>query len=482
MSEAAIQKEFRNWIESQPENGFKRSEIDREGYLFDSPYGECEIRFYDDEIVEMIIKSKADASVKYYLHFQLKEMEYAMTLYSEMMEAFQDLKSHDKVRVLLCCTSGATTGYFANLLNETAQAMGLDYSFDATSYYFIYDKAPAYDVVLTAPQINYKYKKIVNCLPRKLILQMPTVTFAQNNAFEMLNVLNQEMEAYKIRKVQEDSPNLVHDCSQSSMQDLIIAVGSICGSENFRSYGRVYDGDRIVMEDAQVKPRKFGANYMDILDNLLFQIQKQWDQKGPEPTVAMISVVLPGELNNGKWTLFGTEYLCEDLKEQLEERYGVPVELNNNSNASALGYALQHPEYQSVLFYSHPYRVPNGGMGLVIDGSVIKGRTGRAGEVHYFTPSMKTSGSPEELCRTEQGMVELVMQELLPALSLFDPDVVAVRSPMTSDMEELKENIGISIPGMALPEFVYIPDMETCMLEGCRELGMRALKSGKQQA
>ena len=53
--------------------------------------------------------------------------------------------------------------------------------------------------------------------------------------------------------------------------------------------------------------------------------------------------------------------------------------------------------------------------------------------------------------------------------------MVAVRSPMTSDMEELKARMGSFIPHTTLPEFVYIPDMENYMLEGCREMGMRAL-------
>ncbi|MCF0259426.1 MAG: ROK family protein [Erysipelotrichaceae bacterium] len=475
MSEALIQKQFRAWIERQPVKDFKRSEIERQGYAFTSRYGRCEIRFYDDEIVEMMIRTKTDSSIRYYLHFQLKHMEYAKTLYREMMEAFHDLKCHERVRVLLCCTSGATTGYFANLLNEASQAMGLEYSFEATSYYFLYDKAPAYDVILAAPQINYKFKNIVNSLPRKLILQMPTVIFAQNNAFEMLKILNEQMDEYRSRNASEEQEAASQNPDKSSMQNLIITVGATCGSEHFRSYGRVYDGDKIISEDEQVKPKKFGANFMDIIDNLLSRIHQQWDHQSPEPSVAMISLGLPGELNNGYWTLPGTDYFCENLKGMLEDHYGVPVELNNNANASALGYSMVHPEYHSVLFYSHPYRTENGGMGIVIGDSVLKGRSGRAGEAHYFNQEMKSSGTPKELCRTEVGCYELVTKELLPALSLLDPDVVAVRSPMTSDMEELKARMGSFIPHTTLPEFVYIPDMENYMLEGCREMGMRAL-------
>ncbi|MCF0260845.1 MAG: ROK family protein, partial [Erysipelotrichaceae bacterium] len=447
------------------------------GYEYKSSYGKCEIRFYDDEIVEMMIRTKADEAVRYYLHFQLKEMEYATALYKEMMEAFQDLKSHEKVRILLCCTSGATTGYFASILNEAAQAVGLDYTFEATSYYFLYDKAPAYDVILTAPQINYKFKKIVNSLPRKLILQMPTAIFAQNNAFEMLRILNEELEAHKRGKMKEVEAALQPDAETSGRQNLIITLGATAGSDNFTCVGRVYDGNEIILEDAQVKPKRFGATFVDILDNLLTRIHRQWDKTGPEPSISMISVAIPGELNNGYWTLPGTDFFCENLKGMLEDRYGVPVELNNSANACALGYSMEHPEYKSILFYSHPYSVENGEMGIIIEDSIVKGRCGRAGGAHYFNREMKASAEPEKLCHTEPGCYELVTNELLPAVSLLDPEIVAVRSPMTSDMDELKERMGSYIPQNSLPEFVYIPVMENYLLKGCREMGLRALRN-----
>lgn len=475
MKNSEIEKEFREWIENQPVSEFEKTFIDREGYAIDSPYGRCEIRFYDDDIVEMMIYNKADMAVKYYLHFQLQTMEYAIALYNEMMEAFSDLKDHEKVRVLLCCTSGATTGYFAELLNETAKAMGLDYSFDASSYCFLYEKAPLYDVILTAPQINYNFKKIVNCLPRKLILQMPTAVFAQNNAFKMLSILNEQMKDYREKKMEEERRRSESDCFSSSLQNLVISVGSICGTENFRTYGRVYEGDQQILEDSQVKPRKFGVNFIDLLDSLFSQIQALWNGQDAKPTVSMISLALPGEFKNGMWTLFQSEYKQENLQKLLEERYHVPAVLNNNANVSALGFALENPEYQSVIFLSHPYGEISGGQGIVIDQKILQGSNGRAGEMHYFVHQMQYSNTREALSKTEPGCYELVTRELLPSLCLIDPDVIAVRSPMTSDMGELAERLASFIPERDLPKLVYISDMENYMLDGCREMARRRL-------
>ena len=54
---------------------------------------------------------------------------------------------------------------------------------------------------------------------------------------------------------------------------------------------------------------------------------------------------------------------------------------------------------------------------------------------------MQLSDEPYKLVRSEQGALEIVSKELLAPIITLGPDVVAVSSSMTSNMEELKEKL-----------------------------------------
>lgn len=78
---------------------------------------------------------------KFYLYFELKDIKHAEELFEEMLETFETLKNHEKIKILLCCTSGLTTNFFKEKLNEAAEILSLDYEFYAVSFSKIYSEA-----------------------------------------------------------------------------------------------------------------------------------------------------------------------------------------------------------------------------------------------------------------------------------------------------------------------------------------------------
>ncbi len=62
--------------------------------------------------------------------------------------------------------------------------------------------------------------------------------------------------------------------------------------------------------------------------------------------------------------------------------------------------------------------------------------------------------------------MEIVTKSLLPAIALFGPEIVAIRSPMTSDMDEIKKKLLSFIPEEYMPEFIYVKDASGYMLDG----------------
>ena len=81
-----------------------------------------------------------------------------------MLHTLVSLKSKKAIRVVLTCSSALTTSFFAQKLNEAAEVLNLDMSFNAVSIDRIYQEAQNYDVVLLAPQIAFQYAKIKEIL------------------------------------------------------------------------------------------------------------------------------------------------------------------------------------------------------------------------------------------------------------------------------------------------------------------------------
>ena len=104
-------------------------------------YAIGKINFYalDVLIVEMSVTNLADDENKFYLHFELRDLNYAEELFAEMLATITDLKSKQTVKILLSCTGGLTTGFFADKLNETAKILELDYKIDAIHFNKIFN-------------------------------------------------------------------------------------------------------------------------------------------------------------------------------------------------------------------------------------------------------------------------------------------------------------------------------------------------------
>ena len=153
-----MKDDFIAWIKNHQNDEYQVEQVDQDVIQLNSDYGKSTIRFTDIEestVVEFTIVSNKDETVKFYLHFELKDEGHAKQLYDEMVETLVALKNHKTIEVLLSCSAGLTTSMFAQMLNETAQSLHLDYNFNAVSYLNIYEEIEKYDAVMIAPQIGY---------------------------------------------------------------------------------------------------------------------------------------------------------------------------------------------------------------------------------------------------------------------------------------------------------------------------------------
>ena len=404
---------FKKWIIDHQNDDYQINVESEQTIKLTTSYGEATIQFTDvtnGTIVEFNIISYKNQEVQFYLHFELNDENHAHQLYDEMIETLIGLKDKKTTRVLLSCSSGLTTSMFADNLNSVVEMLGEDYHFDAVAYSNIYEQVENYDLVLIAPQIGYMLKRLQESLPDKLVLQIPTATFASYDAIGI--------------------------------------------------YYRVYDQSTIIDQQTIIKASLDMNDLYDIIDTVLLK----------HHTIDVIGIATPGIIKDNQHLRSSIDGRDQDIKNEFEKKYHIDVFIYNNANAAVVGFSLEHEEYKNIIFHSQPFGFGVGGQGILVNGQVITGKEGIAGEVRFFLRRMQLSDDCQHLAWSQAGVKELVIKSLLPSISLIGPDAIALYSPMTPDTLEIEKGLLSFVPKEFIPTFYSIKEPWYYMLDGITKL------------
>ncbi|MCQ4088705.1 ROK family protein [Saccharibacillus sp. JS10] len=166
-----------------------------------------------------------------------------------------------------------------------------------------------------------------------------------------------------------------------------------------------------------------------------------------------IGIGVPGMVDESGLILYAPNLNWEgvDLKSRIEEKYNVPVVIDNEANAGAAG----EREYGAGRHVRHLVYVSAGmgiGSGMIIDGQLYKGAWGYAGETGHM--SIESDG---RLCSCgNQGCWELYASERaysytsLPALTTAERvEQAKVGDASTLEMyEEIGRRLGIGVTNL----------------------------------
>lgn len=452
--------DFRSWIQSHQTNEYDIV-LENDHYIkLVTEYGEATINFTEidnNTIVEFNIVSNKDNSVKFYLHFELNDEEHAKQLYDEMVETLLGLKDEKTIRVLLSCSAGLTTAMFADNLNSVAEMLNLDFHFDAVSYLSIYEEVENYDVVLIAPQIGYMLNRLKESLVNKPVLQIPTAFFASYDALSAIKFVQEELDKFNTNQNKEKENGCIH-CTEYERRILSIAITH--NKAQTRIYYRLSEKCEIIDSNLIIKPSMNIYDLYDIIDTILLR----------HSYIDVIGIATPGIVKDNKFLKSLTDGEDIDIKKDFEDKYNIDVFVYNNANAVAVGFSLEHPEYENIIYHSQPFGFGVGGQGIIAHGKIVRGKNGIAGELRHYIRRMQLSDEIQKLAWTQQGALEIVTKSLLPSISIFGPEAVAIHSPMTPDMDEIKKALLSFIPEEFLPEFYYIKEASSYMLSGLTKL------------
>ena len=87
----------------------------------------------------------------------------------------------------------------------------------------------------------------------------------------------------------------------------------------------------------------------------------------------------------------------------LEDKYGVPVFVDNNANAAVVGCYVSQDEHENIALHRRPTGYAVGGQGLIVDGRLVSGSHGLAGELGYFVRYLGLREEMRERAWTSEG-------------------------------------------------------------------------------
>lgn len=219
----------------------------------------------------------------------------------------------------------------------------------------------------------------------------------------------------------------------------------------------MYQNGNIIFNEVVIKPDFHAISLSDTIDYVLTKVGK----------IDMIGLATPGEVSEDQYIQFPQRgYTHYNFKKVLEEKYGVPVYLMNNVNAAVLGYHASHPEYQNISYISQPFARAFGGQGNIVNGALVMGLNGIAGESKYYLPRLQFSDSIRNLAKTDYGQLEIMVNTIVPIIAILGPEVIVIRNGLVTDMHELRKRLMSFIPENNLPKLVSISSSRDFILEG----------------
>lgn len=445
---------YRKWIIQRGTEAFPITENESGNLEIASIYALGRVNFYEGDTVELRIDTIRDEKTEFFLHFQINDLKRAQDLYVEMEEAMRHLRDSHAVNILLSCTSGLTTSYYAQLLNEAAKTLKLNYYFKAVSFNSLENSLTGQDMVLLAPQVHFEREKLQAKYPDILFRNIPGQTFGSYDTGSLIETIKGELQDYEALT----TPKAERTRSFFETDKKILTIGYINGGEGEHCtiIYRYYSNGDIVCNYEKKAGRVSIGDIESIIDEMLQQY----------PEIEVIGLSLPGSIEDGVVYLPSHPIHLQNVKEILSEKYHRHVIPFNDANMIVTGIYWLEDKYSSLIFYYLPDDCATAGCGIVVGGHLIRGRQHVAGEVQYSQKVLQLSKPAVQLSSTQQGTVELIGKTLVTMVSTLGPEAIFLYADKVDEEVQIKEEMQKYMDEKFIPPLYKLQDIREYMMTG----------------
>ncbi|ETT41997.1 ROK family protein [Paenibacillus sp. FSL H7-0942] len=195
------------------------------------------------------------------------------------------------------------------------------------------------------------------------------------------------------------------------------------------------------------------------------------------PSIDMIGIGIPGQAVDGDITVSSHEELIHShLIREIESEFQLNVLVENDVNAAISGYCTQHADMKerSVAGIYFPNRYPPG-MGMMLNGQMIRGKNGMFGEIKYlpYSPDWKRDMSKDDFVVQVCHILQTINAVVAPHQIVIYQERVE-----REELDMAWKQYGKDHPMPSLPEIVHQDSFQHDFDAGLRGMVLQALKSG----
>lgn len=176
--------------------------------------------------------------------------------------------------------------------------------------------------------------------------------------------------------------------------------------------------NRIVSQNEYVLPAFEQKYFAEIIRGFLIDC----------PQVKVIGMGIPGQIVNGRIVVASHHELQgAPLIEELEQQFQLPVMVENDVNAAVFGYQASRGEAegQCITGIYFPKKYPPG-MGIYLNGNIIRGKNGMAGEIKFLPQRIDWYTE-----MSENVLLEAACRIIQSVNAVLAPDQIVIYQEMT---------------------------------------------------
>ncbi len=228
---------------------------------------------------------------------------------------------------------------------------------------------------------------------------------------------------------------------------------------------RVYNlADEIVFSDEVIKKEVKVNDIYDIINIVLAKFDN----------IKVIGISMPGIINDGRVTSTGlTNFNDIDLYSLLTNKYSQVIILGNDVNTAVIGFYLAEKNYENVCLLFQPGE-GYGGVGTVINGQLVTGKTNCAGEIQYLPLSQDDQ---LKLLQSPHGTIELLSKIVICLTAIVNPEIVAISCTNLERASDLDETLKQMVPAKYLPKTKKVTNLSEYILIGLQLICKDSLKT-----
>lgn len=218
--------------------------------------------------------------------------------------------------------------------------------------------------------------------------------------------------------------------------------------------------------------KRFAAFRAENLDDLLARLVRR------HPAVKALALSIPGLVRNGEIEQCDIPQLAGiNLEKRAADRFGLKAISENDMNFAAVGFHNAHSrDIGSGLAYAlfEPGVCP--GLGLVVNGALIKGKSGFAGEIANILQPNAESAPPRKRRRDDATALRIA-SVIVAVAAVVNPDVFVLSGALVKPgmIDRIVPLCLERIPERHLPELVVRPEYEEDSFLGMTALALAGL-------